>query len=536
MQGLVVCPEPLAAKAGSDALTRGGTAVEAAIACAFAQGVVNPLLCGIGGTALLLHYDAGTRLPAVVNGEVAIGSMIPGEWPALTLGRTETVGRYAIRGDRNQMGYNAVMVPGFVAACWEAWNSGPRNLPWSALLAPAEKLAGDGFAIDPYIARYWDEGVGSDAAPTGDGYPDLKTKLSTSADARDIYLNNGARYRTGDFLRQTEYARSLARLGSAGGADFYLGEVSKLISQDMEDNGGALTAQDLATYRALPQDPFHFRHGRYELIVPPAPSMGPQLAAMLNTLLELGFERENPDDPFVIDALARIMRSVLAGTRYMKATPIESSAEATQAAANPAWARELAERIAGGDRMSTESNGFQSGTTHVTVVDATGNIASMTHSIGSVGGAGLATPQLGFLYNNFLGHFNPVPGHRDSILPGRRLGSGCPLIVLEDGIPVLAAGAPGGSRIVTSLFQVLALVLLWKLPLEQALAKPRFHSEERQMVLVERALSSAAVGALERLGNEVRVSDYTARVQAIDLRGGRATPGADPRGGSSSRG
>src|SRR5262249_17859105 len=141
MSAMVVCPEPAAARAGGEVLARGGNAADAAIAAAFAQGVTNPLLCGLAGTAILLHR-AGDGRTTVLNGECAIGSgPVPQKWLDTLGGRAELIGRYIVGDDDNQIGPPSAMAPGFVACCWELHQRmGSGRVRWANLLEPAIRL------------------------------------------------------------------------------------------------------------------------------------------------------------------------------------------------------------------------------------------------------------------------------------------------------------------------------------------------------------------------------------------------------------
>jgi len=198
-----------------------------------------------------------------------------------------------------------------------------------------------------------------------------------------------------------------------------------------------------------------------------------------------------------------------------------------------AWSR----RIAAGERISGSPDRLGTGTTHLVVVDEDGACVSFTHSIGSIAGAGAITPALGFLHNNFLGHFDPRAGHPMSILPDRRIGSGMPTIVRQDGKVRLVVGAPGGSRIITSILQVLLHCIDHGLPIDVAVGTPRFHSEEGFLVHLEPTWPESMRSALEAFGCTVQWNRYQARVQAIAIdAAGALIAGPDPRGGVVGRG
>jgi len=532
---MIVCPEPPAARAGQDVFAAGGNAVDAAVAAAFCQGVTNPLLCGVGGTALFHYYDAATRRGVVLNAEVAIGSRpVPSAWREEYVGRAETVGRYIIRSEANQVGHQSVMIPGFVRGCWTAFNRfGSGHLTWAELLAPAIRLAREGFEVYPYIAAFWRDGVGGDAGDARPGYPGMVTKLTATPDARRLYFKaDGSPFRAGDRLVQPEYADTLERLALAGGDDFYTGELARRILEAFERHAGLFSAADLADYAVRDEAPLRARYRKFDVTSTPPPSSGAQLLQMLQILERFDVKALEHDSTAYVDLFARVQRATFSDNVRLKGI---------QAADGPALAAEVldgertdywVDRILRGERIVVRGGAVDPGTTHLSAIDDQGNVVSFTHSIGSLAGSGVVVPGLGFLFNNFLGHFNPLHGQPDSIEPGKRLGGGLPSIVLRDGSPYLAIGAPGGSRLITSVAQVVVNALDFDMPMEQAVSVPRFHSEEEQLVFVEPAFSETIVAELESLGNTVERSTYMSRVQAVRAtENGERKAGADPRGG-----
>ncbi len=261
MRGLVVAPEPPAAEAGADVLRRGGNAADAAVAAAFAQCVTNPLLCGIGGTAVGLARKGPDGPVRVVDAAVVTGSVpVPKAWETGYVGRSETIGRYIVEGEGNQLGHASVMVPGFVRGAHHLYTHfGSGRVPWRDLLDPAIRLAADGFDVYPYIARFW--------ADTEDrpGYPSLAKKLICTPDCTRIYLKpGGAPYQEGDRLVQADLARTLRRIAAEGPDEFYAGETGRRIAADFAAHGGMFTAGDLRDYRVLEYDPLE---GRYRGLV-----------------------------------------------------------------------------------------------------------------------------------------------------------------------------------------------------------------------------------------------------------------------------
>ncbi|MCM0018382.1 MAG: gamma-glutamyltransferase family protein [Tagaea sp.] len=527
----------MAAKIGGRILASGGNAADAAVAAAFAQGVTNPLMCGLSGTAIALvsRPDGHVR---VVNGECEIGSgTVPKSWIAKRAGRAEAIGRYVVGGDDNQIGPKSAMVPGFVAACrhlHERYGSG--RVTWRGLIEPAIRLAVDGFLIYPYIAQGWgtrDSGEAQDRP----GYPSLRTKLSRDPVAQRTYLKGGRRtYEAGDTLKQPVYGATLDQLALAGPADFYDGAIGRAMAEDLRRRGSLVRRADIARYRALEQRAINARYGRFEIRTTPPPSPGVQILEMLGVLERLGFGRMPFAEACTLDIFANTMRAGFLDNLDVKAVALADAGAFAARVLKPKRLDDWAARIRRGERIDGGNELASAGTTHVSVVDDEGMSVGLTHSIGSIAGSGAVTPELGFLHNNFLGHFDPRPGTAMSIVAGRRIGSGAPTLALEDGVLRLILGAPGGSRIITAILQVLVHALDHGMDPQSAVSQPRLHSEERQLVHLEPSWPARTRAELAALGNTVEWNAYQARVQAISIRqDGTCAPGADPRGGAVSK-
>lgn len=250
MSGMVVCPEPLAADAGAEVLRSGGNAMDAAFAAAVAQGVCDPMMCGIGGVGVLTGYRASTNEALCIRFHGVVGSrarpdvfaadileMRPGETPQ-------------VRGHRNSMGYESVVVPGFVRGMAEGlrrWRSGRVDL--AGLLAPSVRLTRGGFEVYPYLEHFW-----APDSPVTDIPPAAVRLAATDASAK-IYLKDGRMPRSGERLVQDDYGKTLECLAADGLESFYEGSVGRAIASDFEAHGGLFTADDLRRYRPLVGEP-----------------------------------------------------------------------------------------------------------------------------------------------------------------------------------------------------------------------------------------------------------------------------------------
>jgi gamma-glutamyltranspeptidase/glutathione hydrolase len=522
---MVVCPEPPAARAGQDIFAAGGNAIDAAVAAAFAQAVTNPLLCGLGGTGHLYLYEAGPRRRLLLDFEGAIGSApVPESWRQEFVGRAETIGRYIIHSEANQIGHQSVMVPGLVRALWIAHQRfGSGRVSWADALRPAQRLAGDGFDVYPYIAAFW---TNTESRP---GYPGLLKKLRQTPEVRRIFLRpDGSAYREGDRFVQADLARTLERLATAGGEDFYTGHIGAAIADDFERHEGLLTREDIRGFPVLEQGVHSGQYRGLEV------TSGPDFIEMLQILEHFDLQGLGHNTPQYIDIFARAQRATFADYVRLKGMETDAAVPVQRTLMSPERAAYWAGRIKQGDRIMVEGGAVDPGTTHLTCVDTERNVVGINHSIGSLAGSGVVTPGLGFIYNNFLGHFNPLPGRSDSITPHKRLVGVIATLVFREGEPYIAIGSPGGSRLISSIVQTIVNVIDHGMDMRTAVTVPRFHSEERQIIFMEPHLPESTAQALRALGNEVHRSTYMARVQAILIRPdtGELEAGADPRGGA----
>lgn len=523
--GAIACPEPPAAETGERIFAQGGTALEAAVAAAAVQGVTNPLGCGLGGMAHIMVVRRGWPAPRFLNASVAVGSRAePGVFEDAFMGRSERAGRYLITGDRNQLGYESIMTPGFIRGIEGLLRLGDGRLRWPALFEPAARIAGDGFPVYPYLETYYTF-EGGDRP----GYPDVFRKLGQDAAARERYLPGGRPMRTGETMRQPEYGRTLERLVRGGPDEFYRGEVAHEMAADFTARGAFVTAEDLATYEVQPAEPVQgVFHGLTVYSAPP-PAHGAVLVTMLNLAEEMDLGRLDWNSPEYVEAVAWATRTAFADCMPYLSDPLFVTVPVKWLVSK--------DRLRGARREFALETGHATGvpadghTTHLSALDSDGDVVSITHSIGSIAGSGVMTPGLGFLHNNFLGHFNPLRGYHNSIAPRKRMGGGCPTIIFRDGVPWLAIGSSGGSRLISAVFQTLLNVVLFRMPLSDALAAPRIHSESGRKIYVEPALAEKVAEPLRRRGYEIDVTIYMGCNQAVEWTAAGPAAASDPRGG-----
>jgi len=469
MSGMIVAPQPLAVEEGAKVLARGGNAVDAAVTCAFAQMIVSPQMCGIGGYVLLNLRLAGSPAQSLgLDAPAVAGSLTsPDMWQSALLHASPSGWGYVLKGQVNTLGYTSICVPGTVrglAAILQRWGT----ISWADAIAPAIAIAETGFTVDSVLAREW-----KDPRRYPDE-PNLRDYILSNPEARRIYLkSDGAMYDTGERLRNPDYAGTLRQLANRGPEEFYTGTLSRRIADDLAANGSFVTAGDLADYHLREDPPLAGTYRGYSVATSNPPHGGPTLLAILNILEGYDLLALGHNSPAYIYLVSMAMKAAFADRNPYLADPA-FVAVPTAWLTSKARAAEWRERIDAGEAISVSFAPKESPhTTHVSVVDAAGNAVALTHSLGS--GSGVITPGLGFMYNNSMVNFHPLPGHPNSIAQrkGRTTGMS-PTIIAKGDRPALVIGAPGATRIITSLAQVILNVLDFGMSVSDAVLAPRF--------------------------------------------------------------
>jgi gamma-glutamyltranspeptidase/glutathione hydrolase len=537
---MVVAPEPLAAEVGLKVFRSGGNAIDAAIAVAFAQGVVNPQSCGIGGVGSMQIYHAHTGREVVIQFEGSVGSKAsPTMWQDDFLGQAVLAGRYTVQGNVNSLGYQSIAVPGFVAGMHEAWTRF-GTLSWQELIAPSIQYAEEGFRVYPYI-----EGIAIWPLNKS-AYVDGLTILSTTEACAEVYTKQGKLYEVGDVLIQRDMGQTYRQIADQGPRVFYEGELADRIVADFEANGALITRDDLQNYQVHVREPVVGSYRDYVVSSAPPPSSGFQLIEMLNIVEGFDLEALGLNSPAYIEIMAEAMKIGFADKQTHLGDPaaveiplgrLLSKEYAAEQRARIKQGERARVRLVRREKHTTEGPGSMGGTTHLSAVDCQGNAVSMTHSLGS--SSGVVTPGLGFLYNNWMSQYCPVPWVTpNTIEPGRRRATGCGAsVIFKEGKPFIIIGSPGGNFILTSLLQTVVNVIDHDMGIQEAVDAPRFHCEGAAITM-EARIPSVTGKAVTAKGYEVKTSVYSygkmfGFVQAIliDPSTGRIRAGADPRGG-----
>lgn len=529
MPSMVTCPEPLAAQAGLTILRKGGNAVDAAIAAGFVQGVCNPVLCGIGGSGTMVLHLAGSGEQFALDfwGVAGSGGDLD-DLAARYTGQDGAVTHYHVRGDVTSQGHSASLVPGFVRGTHTAWQRfGSGKVSWAELLEPAIRIALEGFEVYPYVYNNWSPKKGFAGTNT---HALLKSNPATAA----IYTNNGAAWEVGERLISTDYGRTLQRIAEEGPDVFYSGEIGDMIVRDFEANGGWIRKQDLENYTPVYNAPTRGKYRDMDIVSDSGPGSGTLIIETLQAAEAYGIGELEWNSPEYIDRLGRILTLVFADrAQYMgdprfvdvpfdMLTSLEHAAEIAEKVRTDADLREPVWQPVGG-----------TGTTHVSVIDSDGSAVGMTHTLGS--SSGVVTPGLGFLFNNDMHAFDPVPGDPNSIEVGKRaVNGGGGVILLRDNQAVMTIGSPAGARKVSAMSQAILNVYEHGMDMNGAVTAPRFHAEDRRRhFILEPTYPKSTIAALKELGGTVEIQTYGARLAAIkrDPATGQLDGGTDPRGG-----
>jgi gamma-glutamyltranspeptidase/glutathione hydrolase len=497
MKGIVVAPQPVAAELGAEVLENGGNAFDAAIAAGFVQMVADPFMCGLGGWGSATVYQAATDTYEHIGFWPRIGAgMRPEMWVEDIRGYTD-IWRFALFEDhRNLRGYTSIMTPGTVAGFGELHRRYATR-PWSELLEPSIALSQEGYLVPEYVAEHV-------RRPMLPELPHPRDKYAVNDAARALFHNaEGDMMDTGHPYANPDQARTLRRLAEHGPDDFYVGDLAERIVADFEANGAFVTRDDLAHYRPDVEAPVRSTYRGYDLSSSSVPGGGLLTLQILNVLenFELSaMDHNGPEHAFLVAgalAWAGVTRgNHLADPKYAD-VPVERLL-------SKEYAAEIADRLRRGelpDRKALNKPGY---TTHISIMDADGNCASITHTLTTC--AGIVVPGTGFTWNNCVSLMDPVPGRPNSLEPGRaRASAVSPTIVSKNGEPRIVIGAPGGWSISSAVSQAISnLVDFGMSPVEAACA-PRFHSEG-DPVYCELRVPRRTVDALRARGMNVEPS------------------------------
>jgi gamma-glutamyltranspeptidase/glutathione hydrolase len=511
MRGAVAAGHTLTAEAGAEVLREGGNAVDACIAAACMSWVTESTLTSPGGGGFLLVRASSTGTVRLHDFFTAI----PGLGMTSPAGEMESVDVEFDRGSSQifRIGAASVAVPGTIAGL-EAAHRAYGTLPWRQLLEPAIAVAREGHEL---------------TEPQAFLHAILDVILRRTEAGREIFGPEGIPLVAGDTVVMNDLADTLEQLAEEGGAAFYDGDLGRRVSEHVLAEGGSLTEQDLAEYRVISRRPIRSTFGTCEFVSNPPPSSGGILIAYALQLIS----RLGPGGPAgsaeAISRLAEVMREQTRARGGSFTTDLYRGGLATRLFAGIDAA---AERIEAREAGRAEPIGAP-GTTHISVVDAAGNAASLTASTGS--GAGVIVPGTGIHLNNMLGEYDLNPVGRKA-LAGRRLTSMmAPSLVLDGGRPRLVVGSAGSVRLRGAVLQIVLNAVAHGMDMGTAIDAPRVHLDEPRLHC-EGGFDRAELDRLQSWGYELvrwrRRNLYFGGAAAVELRDdGSLDAAGDPRRG-----
>ncbi len=513
-QGVVVTASDIASDIGAAVLGRGGTAVDAAVATAFAMAVTYPTAGNIGGGGFMV-----VRLPDGSATAFDFRERAPGKsTPTMYLDAEGNINRRL-----TAAGYLAPGVPGTVRGLALA-HSRFGKLPWRDVVMPAADLARNGFRVSASLASGLNREVGGPMAP----FPG-----SVAAYGKP----GGGQWADGDTLVLGDLAKTLTAIAMDGPDTFYTGWIADLIEKDMAANGGLITKADLAAYQAKERAVMRGTFLGYDIIsMPPPSSGGTALIEMLNMLEALGIQRlERLSAEAVHLTTEARRRAFLDRARFLGDPDFVEVPVARLTSKSHAR-----EHIASIDRTKASSSaelgkdivtaGIEESdeTTHFSVADREGMAVALTYTLEGGYGSHLVIPGTGFLLNNEMGDFNKKPGTTNLtgdigtpanlIAPGKRmLSSMTPVIVARDGRLVLVTGSPGGRTIINTSLDVVLGVTAWGLTGREAVDAPRMHHQwmPDRLSIETDGVSDEVLAALTALGHDVRMGGRQGSAQSI---------------------
>ena len=537
--GMVAAKHPEAVRAALAILEQGGNAVDAAATAAFAVGVAEPWMSGVGGVGFMtIHLVDGTRTVIDYFGR-APQAATPDMYELTGEGRT-VVGFGGVKDQANAYGPLSCVVPGMVAGMAAAVAKyGKKDI--GDVVGPAAKLAEEGFEVNWY---------------NGLLLSSQQDVIKRDPETERIFLDNGTPpaplFGTAPpRIRQPELAGTLRKIADHGPDGFYKGEVAERIGEHIQSIGGILTAEDLGKYEPVEHDPIVVDYHGYELLLLPYQGGGITLVESFNILDGLDIRTTGFNTATTIHHIAEASRRAFADRFAYVGDPEFIDID---------WEK-LASKLYGEQRRSeidssqasrpepgagirheqaTSATHMDDGcTTHLSVVDKDGNMVSVTQTLTLIFGSAVTVPEVGVLLNDSMNLFEPIPGRANSIAPWKRPASNMAHIVAaRDGQPVLAVGAPGGRRIIDTCMQMALNVLDFELDIQSACSSPLIDASSPDELLVDSRISAQTRDKLREMGHNVVDAHVTFAPRAfasptgvtVDPATGLRNGGADPFG------
>lgn len=513
---------PDATRIAMEVVERGGNAVDAAIAIAFALGVVDPQNSGIGGGCFVLVRLADGRILAIDGREMA---------PAAAQ-RDMFLQNGKANPELSRTGALAIGIPGSVMALHKLQREGGR-LGFADVILPSAELAERGFAVSPVVAER--------SAATA---PDIKKFPATAA----IYLDkSGQPFSVNTRIKNPDLANTYRQLAKLGPDYFYRGDFANKTAEWMKKNGGLITRDDFSNYQAKLRQPVVSQFAGYTLYgFPPPSSGGTHVAQILNILENFDLHKATTSERYHLVAEAMKFAFAdrahwLGDADFTKVPALLTSKAYAKTIAQKINLNKVANNVVHGDPDVDIPHLMNKHTTHIATADLDGNWVAITSTVNTSFGSKVVIPGTGVVMNNQMDDFSAQVGVANAFgLVGsdangvaakkRPLSSMSPTLVFKDNQPVMTLGAAGGPTIISQVVQNLLYTLEFGMPAEEAIKQPRIHEQwNPNLLFVEAAMPEMVRKALAQKGHDINVWPSMGASQIIQLRDGKLVPVAEPR-------
>ena len=513
--GVVSTGKYEASKIGVEIIKQGGNAIDAAVAVGFALGVCEPQSSGIGGGGFMVIRFAKTGETKFIDfREIAPKNATPDMWKEDKEGN--------VIGNEKVVGGKSIGVPGEVKGLLYALEK-YGTMSREDVMQPAIEMAKNGYKVSAVMNR------------------DMKNsyeRIEKYPETAKIYLDEGLPYEVGSILKNPELATSLEKIMKNGEKAFYEGEIAEAIVKSTQEAGGPLTMEDMKDYKIRVSDPLVGHYKGYEIITSAPPSSGgAHIIQILNILENYDMSKIKPGSAEYYHLFSEAIkmafadRAKFAGDTEFVKVPIKGMISKD-------YAKELVKQIDNNkSKKYIEGDPWKwnesKDTTHYSIVDKEGNIVAVTKTVNDVFASGVVAKGTGILLNDEMDDFDTGYGKANSVEPGKKpLSSMSPTIVLKDGKPVLSLGAPGATRIITGVAQVISLVLDYGMDIQEAINFPRIHDDYEELVY-ETRIEPEVVKKLKDMGHTLKEEgewfEYPC-VQGVTMdEDGKLRGGADPR-------
>lgn len=491
---MVVAAHPLAVQAGLEVLKKGGNAIDAAIATAFALNAAEPFASGIGGGGFMLIFLAKEKRITAINYREKAPAHA---YPSMFLDKGK------VKDEWQKMHGRAVAVPGALAG----WNYALKKygtLKMAEVMERSIHIAEQGFPVSETFSQI---------------NKDEYEKILLNSGESSPYLLEGFPYKPGDTFQNPDLANTFRRIATHGWQDFYNGEIAQRIVEAVQNKGGLITKEDLSGYSPLEQFPLKGTYKGLSLYsIPPPGSGGLHTIQLLNIIEHWPVRSWGFNSPEYIHHMSEAFRFVFADRARYVGDPDFVSVPIKQLISKK-HASQIASKISPDHLQDSYPPGpidknfiNKHNTTHLNVIDEWGNIVSLTQSINDFFGSGIVPTGTGYLLNNHMADFSPQPDSINAPRPyARPVSNMAPLILFNSENPFLILGSPGGTRIFPSLTQIIINVIEFGMSLDEAIEAPRFFSYSTQgkanSLFVESRIPPKTIRSLEEIGHTIEIRD-----------------------------